>query len=214
MHLDIDMVPSREEEHKSSYSGKKVKRFLSKLQWQRYYQREQESAPLCVEQQGSLARCALLKEINVHASACGHTFVQVQKHWFSHSCWVFSTSENQATYFAAQLRLLKPNVVTHFFFLSFLSLIRMISTRGFYTPMYEWIQEHNLDPLCNHFLLRGRFLPQSKLCVVWWMRHSHTESQWLEEMQQISHGRDSLPRSQTWGNSLTLTSLISDEIRL
>lgn len=67
----------------------------------------------------------------VHASACGHMFIQVQQHWFCRSSWVFCASENQATYFAAQPRLLKPNVVTHLFILPCLSLIRLIKPTRF-----------------------------------------------------------------------------------
>lgn len=52
------------------------------------------------------------------------------------------------------------------------------------------------------------------LCGVWWVRYSHTESQWLEEIEKFSLGRDSLSKSQTWENSIALAFLIAKEIRL
>lgn len=143
---------------------------------------------------------------------CGQMLLQAQNH--CHSSWIFSTSENQATYFAAQPRLLKPNIVTHLFILHSSAWSEWSSTWGFYTKMCKQIQKHYFNLLRNHFLLKGRFLHQSMLSVVWWISYSHTESQWLEEIEKISLGRDGLSKSQTWGNSLALASLISKEIRL
>lgn len=65
----------------------------------------------------------------------GQMLIQVQNHWFSHRFWMFSTSENQAAYFAAQPRLFKPKVVTHLFILRSSAWSEWSSTWGFYTKM-------------------------------------------------------------------------------